>query len=1017
MDGITWTEAISVDGNAEGVDPILIEQRKQTLYLESAVRAKYIKITITDYSYLHFDGNDQPDWSTIGEFTAMGMPAYVAPNTIPSGAMNVAQGGTVNAYGTTLNWDGEWNDQRMVNGVITSAAVGEGLFFVGGIPGAEYGSAPDGNRTVDIKLNGTYEVYGYDLYAMQFNGTYNLGYTYPTAYTIYTSADGGATWEPAYGFIDSTDKIWVPYHTGAFAEAKIATDIRIEITHWSGNVECLVPQGIGEFIVYGKDLNGAGNVALGKPYTFTGGGATWGAVGDGWGHQFVNDGLTVSNTGASSGLMYDNTGDYSGTAGSAVGATFTIDLQGAYEISEYILWQGMVGTSGLLPAGYTFSISTNGGASFQDVDVVTNAAVTPTSFSHKLSQTYSGVTHVRLKVTQDSGIGITLIGELEVIGVLQKAANVGTPDLTNKLTINSIKANNTANDDAYLTDGNTTTNSWMNATPASGMNPVLITADLGLVYEVDSVVLYTASATSTLPRNFHIEVSYNGIDWTTVASYMGVAATNSQGQAFTASFTRTYAQYVRVVITDDSAAGYSEISELAICGSAHSLHVYTEKAAAERNLKTAATCNTQAVYYVSCPCGANGTATFTAGGFTAHKYVNAENAEKLQDANCSTADIYAKQCEYCGKHGGGVFAKGETVDHSFTAHEAHSNYLVSEKTCSEYGIYYCSCATCNLKGTETFEDVDGGKAPHTEDEGAYDKTTGERTYHCDVCTQATRTIGVQFNMSITLGTNLDINYFAEVDPEATNPVLNIDVPGKDNLSATIAGVPAGEGTNGRVMYRFTYTNVGPQNVGTTVNLSLSCDDNTVHQQAHAAETYLEGLTTDADPAVVTAANALLVYAAAAERVVKADSSIEVNVDNYVNVTATDKSVTRNGQYATFTGATVWFDSVNRIRFTVKLAEGATLKLKVNDGEAVEVSEDCIKRIDDETVYVYTTPIEATGFDDVYSLIAYSGTRAGATATYSVKSYAYTMQTSGKSADHVLLAKALYMYGLAAKGLN
>ena len=1023
MDGITWTEAISVDGNAEGVDPVLIEQRKQTLYLESAVRAKYVKITVTDYSYLHFDGNDQPDWSTIGEFTAMGMPAYVAPNTIPSGAMNVAQGGTVNAYGTTLNWDNsEWNDQKMVNGVITSAAVGEGLFFVGGTPGAEYGSAPNGNRTVDIKLNGTYEVYGYDLYAMQFNGTYNLGYTYPAAYTIYTSADGGATWEPAYGFIDSTDKIWVPYHSGAFAEPKLATDIRIVFTHWSGNVECVVPQGIGEFILYGKDLNGAGNVALGKPYTFTPAGATWGAVGDGWGHMFVNDGLTVSNTGASSGLMYDNTGDYSGTAGSAVGATFTIDLQGAYEISEYILWQGMVGTTGLLPAGYTFSISTDNGASFQDVDVVTDAAVTPTSFSHKLSQTYSGVTHVRLKITQDSGIGITLLGELEVIGVLQKSANVGTPDLTNKLTINSINANNTANDDAYLTDGNTTSNSWMNATPASGKNPVIITADLGIVYEVDSVLLYTASATSTLPRSFHVEVSYNGIDWNTVASYMGVAATNAQGQAFTAKFTRTYAQYVRVVITDDSAAGYSEISEIAICGSAHSLHVYTENATADRNVKTPATCSTQAVYFVSCPCGANhDSKTFTAGGYTAHNYVKTDDADKLEDANCSTPAVYAKECEYCGKHGGGVFAKGETVDHSFTAEEAHSNYLATEKTCTAYATYYCSCATCNLKGTTTFEFVLGGKAPHTEDAGVYDKTTGERTYHCDECKNATRTVGVEFAMSVTLGTNLDVNYFATVDAEATNPVLSIEVPGQDKLNATIAGVLYGTAEDGRNIYKFTYTDVGPQNVGTTVNLSLSCDENTVHEKAHAVESYLTDIKADENEseAAVAAADALLVYANAAKRVVTADSSINVDVSNYVNVATTAKAVANNGTFATFKGATVWFDNVNRIRYTVELPEGTnvddlTFKVAVNGGAETEITADNMK-VFGNIVYIYTDGVEAAHYDDKYTVTIYNGDVAGASATYSVNSYVHTMQNQAES-DQVLLAKALYLYGLAAKDL-
>ena len=918
----------------------------------------------------------------------------------------------------------------MVDGQIPAAG---GLYFKGDREGMwdPYGngidlfpywqaSAPRTNRTITLDLGGTYEVYSYELHGHMHNQ--NGDYGYPLVYTIYTSPDKGATWEVAYYYMDDYSTIWKPAHKAVFEEAKTATHVKIEITGFSPDaweITC----GIGEFILYGKDLK-VTNVAVGKPISKTGGGNTWGAIGDGWGLQYVNDGLTVANTGASSALMYDPDG-ISGdpaTTGTAVGVTITIDLQGSYDISQYILWQGAVGENYCLPAGFTFSVSTNGGSSYTTVDTVTDYTSQALKISRSLSQTYTGVTHVRLKITANSPVGLTRIGELEVMGKVYKTAGVGAPNVTNKLTVNSVKADSSATDYpvSKLTDNNTTTSGWQSASPATSGNPVNVTVDLGKVYEVDSVVLYSASAgASTLPRNFRVEVSYNGVTWNTVGTYTDVVATGAQGQAYTAKFARTYAQYVRVVITGDSDAGYSEIAELVVCGSAHSLHVYTEKAATKAHEKTAATCQAQAVYYVSCPCGAHGTATFVDGGFAAHDYVNAENATKLQDANCSTATIYAKQCSACGKLGGGVFASGSTTDHSFTAHEAHTNYLVSEKTCENYGIYYCSCATCNLKGSDTFEDVEGGKAPHAEDEGIYNKTTGERTYCCDVCEQATRTVGVQFNMSITLGTNLDINYFAEVDPEATNPVLTIEAPGNANMAATIAGVPVGAGTDGRVMYQFTYSNVGPQNVGTTVNLSLSCDDNNVHNQAHAAEEYLEDLKADENETAtaIAAADALLVYAAAAKRVVTADETIDVPVDGYVNVAGTDKSVDRNGMYATFKEATVWFDSVNRIRFTVEAEEAITFKMKVNDGEEFAVSEDCIKR-NGNTVEIYTTPIEATGFDDVYTLTAYSGQRAGASATYSIKSYAYTMQSAAnKNPDQVLLAKALYMYGLAAKDLQ
>ena len=171
--------------------------------------------------------------------------------------------------------------------------------------------------------------------------------------------------------------------------------------------------------------------------------------------------------------------------------------------------------------------------------------------------------------------------------------------------------------------------------------------------------------------------------------------------------------------------------------------------------------------------------------------------------------------------------------------------------------------------------------------------------------------------------------------------------------------------------------------------------------------------------VVAAADALLVYANAAKRVVTADSSIEVDVSNYVNVETTAKAVANNGTFATFKSATVWFDNANRIRYTVELPEGTTaddltFKVSVNGGAETEVAADCIK-VSGNTVCIYTEAIEAAHFDDTYTVTVYNGDVAGASATYSVNSYAYTMQGAAES-NQVLLAKALYLYGLSAKAL-
>ncbi len=53
-------------------------------------------------------------------------------------------------------------------------------------------------------------------------------------------------------------------------------------------------------------------------------------------------------------------------------------------------------------------------------------------------------------------------------------------------------------------------------------------------------------------------------------------------------------------------------------------------------------------------------------------------------------------CSVCG-------AKKEEVDHTFTAEVVADKYLKTVGTCKDKAVYYKSCATCGVKGTETFE--------------------------------------------------------------------------------------------------------------------------------------------------------------------------------------------------------------------------------------------------------------------------------------------------------------------------
>ncbi len=72
-----------------------------------------------------------------------------------------------------------------------------------------------------------------------------------------------------------------------------------------------------------------------------------------------------------------------------------------------------------------------------------------------------------------------------------------------------------------------------------------------------------------------------------------------------------------------------------------------------KNLKTAATCTSAAVYYKSCSvCGAKGTETFTYGDVLGHDFTQKvmDSAHKETDANCITAATYWFDCSRCDEN-------------------------------------------------------------------------------------------------------------------------------------------------------------------------------------------------------------------------------------------------------------------------------------------------------------------------------------------------------------------------------
>ncbi len=269
-------------------------------------------------------------------------------------------------------------------------------------------------------------------------------------------------------------------------------------------------------------------------------------------------------------------------------------------------------------------------------------------------------------------------------------------------------------------------------------------------------------------------------------------------------------------------------------------------------------------------------------------------------------------------------------------------------------------------------------------------------------------------MNVSLGQDLSMNYYVKCDEEGTAK-MRFTVNGK---STEVEGKKDGE------QLRFTFGGITPQMIGDTILVEFMLGDETKEQKEDSVLTYLNrlkdtprdelGYSEPKYEAMQALINDLLVYGGAAQRYrnYKTDKPVDAGVTGteFTKLTETDSKV-ENGDNVVFTGATVFFDSVNKLkfRFTATNLDGIVFKVKVNNGDEEEIS---YTDNGDGTYIIETKGISAVGFDDVYTVTAYSGDEAGSTLTYSVKSYVKSKQD--KEDDIAELAKAIYNYGLSAK---
>ncbi len=266
--------------------------------------------------------------------------------------------------------------------------------------------------------------------------------------------------------------------------------------------------------------------------------------------------------------------------------------------------------------------------------------------------------------------------------------------------------------------------------------------------------------------------------------------------------------------------------------------------------------------------------------------------------------------------------------------------------------------------------------------------------------------------SITLGEDLKVNYYVS-GIDGMNAQMRFTVNG---YTKTVSGIL----TEGQ--YKFVFDGVAPQWIGDQIKAELLIDGEVVRTHLYSVIVYLDqlssytaedlGYSEEQYSAMRALINELIIYAGAAQLYTGHNTDALVSegvIPTFEPLTETDKAVTQ-GNIVTFAGATVYFDSTNRLRFYIQATDlsDVVFMLKVGNGEEIEVSCTAVG----EYYLIETDAISATGFDDVYTLTAYQNGVADASFTYSVKSYVYSKQNG---TDNIAtLAQATYNYGLAAK---
>ncbi|MBO5479721.1 MAG: hypothetical protein J6A63_00835, partial [Clostridia bacterium] len=257
--------------------------------------------------------------------------------------------------------------------------------------------------------------------------------------------------------------------------------------------------------------------------------------------------------------------------------------------------------------------------------------------------------------------------------------------------------------------------------------------------------------------------------------------------------------------------------------------------------------------------------------------------------------------------------------------------------------------------------------------------------------------------SITVGADLTLNYYVtmvEVLAEDAKMYITVGENEEEEYTYTVDGD----------RYKFSL-NIPPQCMADLITATLKSNGLVLDTVEYSIQTYAQNkLNESSSDELKRLVSDMLYYGAAAQNYkdYNTGSLATDGVENLIDASdavapEVSASPVKNPEIDSypvyFTGATVWFDGVNKIRVKVNSIENAFIS--INGGEKTEL----------ESTTYETDGILATEFDKEFTFQLYYGETLMQTLTYSVNAYAYKMKDHESMGD---LATALYRYGVSAE---